>query len=84
MNPHTLTPPQRTRAHLIYKLVTGGVTTAIQCYVSAEILWVLVNPTAPHLYEIALEKARTFRERIIYRMQVMETLRSIRRLPDDA
>lgn len=51
-------------------------------YVSVEILWSFLNPSEPHLYELAADRLHRVRERVEYRREVLATLRSIWRLPE--
>lgn len=56
---------------------------AFNCYVTAEITWTVIKPGEPHLYEIAQEHSGRAYRRLRYRMEVLETLRMIRRLPEN-
>lgn len=63
---------------------TGRVAIAtFECYVLAELVYNVVGGDDRHLYEIASEGLRTLRARLVYRAQVLDTLRMIRRLPEE-
>jgi hypothetical protein len=62
--------------------VASSLVALVECYVSVEILWSVLNPGEPRLYELAIEQIWKLRERLEYRLQVLSTLQSIRRLPE--
>lgn len=64
--------------------ITRPIASLVSLYVSAEILWGFLNPSEPHLYELAIEYAERVRERVEYRKAVLATLRSIWRLPESS
>lgn len=63
---------------------TQTISNLVGLYVSAEILWTFIKPSEPHLYELAMEGIGKLqvRERVEYRLAVLSTLKSIRRLPE--
>lgn len=61
---------------------TRVLSNLVSIYVSAEVLWTLVHPSEPHLYEIAMKYVQEAYERMEYRRAVAATLRSIWRLPE--
>lgn len=58
------------------------VITAFECYVLAEIAYYTINGER-RLYEVAAERFAQFREQVEFRAQVLDTLRMIRRLPEE-
>lgn len=79
-----MTPPVEHRtARRAYTLMVKGTTGGIQLYVTAEILWTFLHPSDPHLYEMAWERVKRYREHLKYQAAVAATLRSIRRLPEN-
>jgi hypothetical protein len=61
----------------------SGIVAAVECYVLAEILWSVLSPSGPRLYELTWDRVRECRERMEYRAQVLSTLQMIRRLPEN-
>lgn len=57
--------------------------TAFECYALAELVFYVTNNGEQRLYEVVAEKLAETRTRLIYRAQVLETLRMIRRLPEE-
>lgn len=70
----------------VSRALARGAVAAAECYATAEILWLVLTPTGPRLYEMALDRCREYRDRrhyrAEYRAQVMSTLEMIRRLPE--
>jgi hypothetical protein len=64
------------------KSVSRFLSYAVECYATAEIMWTVLHPGEPHLYELGIEHVKRFRDGVEYRVAVHETLRSIRRLPE--
>jgi hypothetical protein len=74
-----MTEPRKQYRH---PRVLASITAAMECYVLAEILWTVINPSGPRLYERIWQLIAWCRDRIKYRLQILATVRSIRRLPD--
>lgn len=64
------------------RAATTGIVAVVECYVLAEILWSVLTPSGPRLYELAWQQVSKYRERLEYRAQILSTLRMIRRLPE--
>ncbi len=60
----------------------ASIVAAVECYVLMEILWTVLDPSGPRLYERAWQLIVRCRDKVRYRLQVTATLRSIKRLPD--
>lgn len=69
-------------ARHVPRAAMGGAVAIVECYVLAEILWSVLTPSGPRLYELAWQQAGKYREQLEYRSQVLSTLRMIRRLPE--
>lgn len=54
----------------------------VECYVFAEVMYGILSPGNPRLYELAWEQYEQYRARAKYRAQVMSTFQMIRRLPE--
>lgn len=79
MTPETTT---RARRRVLYHAGQAAIVT-FECYVLAELVFYVVNNGERRLYEAAAEKLVELRVRLTYRAQVLDTLRMIRRLPEE-
>lgn len=59
-----------------------AVIAAVELYALAECTY-YVATGGDHLHELVTERWDGFRERVEYRAQVLDTLRMIRRLPEE-
>lgn len=57
--------------------------TLFECYALAELVFYATHNGEQRLYEIAAAKLAEVRTHLIYRAQVLATLRMIRRLPEE-
>lgn len=60
--------------------------SVVELYATVEILWGFLKPGEPRLYQMVWDQVVTMRERAfrrrVYQLQITETLRFIRRLPE--
>lgn len=75
-----MTPPD-TRRQTVHR--TGQlVIAAVECYALAECVWYIITDGQSHLYELAADRFEELRAHLKYRAQVLDTLRMIKRLPE--
>lgn len=78
-HPPVLTPAPRRSRPQGYRTFQIAVTL-LECYATAEIAWYLTHDE--HLYEVIGDRLNRLHRQIAYRVQIADTLRMIRRLPE--